>query len=114
MSNYVEYSLDDGSSILVEIDEKSSGIKRTSGNSGEPLKASEKFGQALAHTRGAIKALLDELDALQIEEAEVKFGLKSIGEAGIGNGLFAIGKVGGEMNYEITIKWKKPQPKQSS
>ena len=44
-----------------------------------------------------------EFDDLHVEEAEIKFGLKSIGEAGI----FAIGKVGGEMNYEVTLKWKK-------
>jgi len=34
---------------------------------------------------------------------EVKFGLKATGEAG--NYLFAIGKVGVEANYEVTLKW---------
>ena len=47
------------------------------------------------------------MDALHIEEGEVKFGLKALGEAGV----FAIGKVGGEMNYEVTLKWKKPPEK---
>ena len=42
---------------------------------------------------------------LHVEEAEIKFGLKTVGEAGV----FAIGKVGGEMNYEVTLKWKKPE-----
>ena len=46
-----------------------------------------------------------EFDDLHVEEAKIKFGHKSIGEAGI----FAIGKVGGEMNYEVTLKWKEPE-----
>jgi hypothetical protein len=42
---------------------------------------------------------------LHAEETELKFGLKSIGEAGI----FAISKVGREMNYEVTLKWRKDE-----
>lgn len=39
------------------------------------------------------------------DEVEVKFGLKATSEAG-GN-MFAVGKVGVEANYEVTLKWKK-------
>lgn len=47
------------------------------------------------------------MDALKIEEGEVKFGLKALVEAGV----FAVGKVGVEMNHEVTLKWKKPEKK---
>ena len=37
----------------------------------------------------------------------MKFGLKAVGEAGV----FAVGKMGGETVYEVTLKWKKPAEK---
>jgi hypothetical protein len=61
------------------------------------------FRLAFANVRASIKEVMAEFDNLHVEETEIKFGLKSIGEAGI----FAIGKVGGEMNFEVTLKWKK-------
>ena len=50
------------------------------------------------------------MDALHVEEGEVKFGLKALAEAGV----FVVGKVGGEMNYEVTLRWKKPEDKPRS
>ena len=41
------------------------------------------------------------------DEAEIKFGVSTVGE--LGN--MAIGKVGAGVNYEITLKWKKPEAK---
>jgi len=45
---------------------------------------------------------LNEINDLHVEEAEVKFGINTVGE--LGN--IAIGKVG--VNYAITLKWKSP------
>jgi hypothetical protein len=112
MPEYIEYQLEDGSTILIEVEDKGGRVRQASQKEkGKPIAASKKFNDALSSMRGSMKALLNELDELRVEEAEIRFGIKSIGEAGIGNGLFAIGKVGGEVNYEITLKWKKPQPK---
>ena len=102
MSQYVEYLLDDGQSILIEIEE-AGGVVRASKSKDEPISSKKKFGEALTNMRSSIKELVKELDELKVEEAEIKFGIKSTGEAGI----FAIGKVGGEINYKITLKWKK-------
>jgi len=44
---------------------------------------------------------------LHVEEAEVKFGINTVCE--LGN--MAIGKVGVGVNYEVTLKWKKPETK---
>jgi NTP-dependent ternary system trypsin peptidase co-occuring protein len=71
------------------------------------VKAGKNFTEALASVRGSLKALITEMDALKVEEAEVTFGLKAVGEAG----RFAVGKVVGEMNYAVTLKWKKPAEK---
>lgn len=112
MTQYIQYEVADGSKVLVEIEDKGGRVTSVSRDGKiEPISSARKFEEALASIRGSVKALINEIDSLQVEEAEVKFGLKSIGELGIGNGLFAIGKVGGEINYEITLKWKKPKSK---
>lgn len=108
MPTYIEYTMDDGSKVLVEAESGAGGVVKASHSGGlDVVQAGQKFSDALASIRGSLKALIAEMDALKIEEAEVKFGLKAVGEAGV----FAVGKVGGEMNYEVTLKWKKPGEK---
>lgn len=106
MTTYIEYTLDDGSKFLIEAEEPMGGIVRASRRDGvDVIETSKKFKEALGGVRGAWLALFEELDALKVEEAEVKFGLKVVGEAG----LIAVGRVGGEINYEVTLKWKNPE-----
>ena len=108
MPTYIEYTMDDGSTVLVEAESATGGVVIASRGGGlDVVPAGQKFTDALASIRGSLKVIVAEFDALKIEEAEVKFGIKAIGEAGV----FAVGKVGGEMNYEITLKWKKPEEK---
>jgi hypothetical protein len=102
MTEYIEYPLEDGTTVLVEVEEQS-GVVRASNKRGAPRTSKLNFTEAFSSVKGSIKAVMAEFDDLHVEEAEIKFGLKSIGEAGI----FAIGKVGGEMNYEVTLKWNK-------
>ena len=73
---------------------------------GEPqiVKSQNRFIEAWKGAKVQAELLLKEIEALHIDEAEVKFGLTTVGEVG----LFAVGKVGGEINYEVTLKWKKP------
>jgi hypothetical protein len=101
MTHYIEYELADGSKVMVEAEE-TGGVVRASRN-GEATKSKAGFREAFAGARASIREVIAEFEDLHVYEAEIKFGLKSIGEAGI----FAIGKVGGEMNYEVTLKWKK-------
>ena len=103
MPVYIEYHTDDGTTVLVESESSMGGVVKASRDGVDVIKAGKSFTAAWASARSSLKALIAEMDALQVEEAEVKFGLKAVGEAGI----FAVGKVGGEMNYEITLKWKK-------
>jgi hypothetical protein len=107
MTTYVEYAMEDGSTILVEAEAPTGGVVRASRDGVDIIKTGQNFRTALASVRGSLKALADELDALKVEEAAVTFGLKAVGEAGV----FAVGKVGGEMNYEVTLTWKKPAEK---
>lgn len=110
MATYIEYVMEDGSTILVEAEAATGGVVRSSRGGMDVVQTGKKFSDALASIRGSLSAIVDELDALRVEEAEVKFGIKALGEAGV----FAVGKVGGEMNYEVTLKWKKPGEKSES
>ena len=103
MATYIEYKNEDGSTVLIELAETTGGIVRASRNGLSIVESGKHFKGAFASIRGTVKDLVDEMEALEIEEGEVKFGLKALAEAGV----FAVGKMSGEMNYEITLKWKK-------
>ena len=107
MSTYIEYTMEDGSTILVEGEAEEGGLVKASRGGVSVVQAGKKFTEALASVRGSLKALIDEMEALKVEEADVKFGLKAVGEVVV----IAVGKVGGEINYEVTLKWKKPEVK---
>jgi hypothetical protein len=107
MATYIEYEIEDGTTILVEADSSMGGVVKASRGGVDVVKAAQNFRTALTSVRGSLNALVAELDALHVEEAQVTFGLKAVGEAGV----FAVGKVGGELNYEVTLKWKKPPEK---
>jgi hypothetical protein len=104
MSVYIEYELDDGTTILVESKETQAGavVRASRGTDGNVIiKANKKVSEALDSIKGQAVALRHKLDDMKADEVEVKFSLKSSGE--VGN--FAIGNVGAEAAYEITLKW---------
>jgi len=110
MKNYVEYDLGDGATILIEApDGEVSGIVKAARGDGEvtTAKAKKSFTDALKDVRAQAKLLLAEIEELHVNEAEVKFGINTIGE--LGN--MAIGKIGVGVNYEVTLKWTKPEGK---
>lgn len=104
MSEYIEYELEDGISILVEVpdDLSSDLVKESSTLEKTAITAKKTFGDSLEGVRVQAKLLRKKLEDLRADEVEVKFSLKTTGE--LGN--FAIGKVGVEANYEVTLKWK--------
>lgn len=110
MPTYAEYQNDDGSTVLVELADTTGGVVRASKDGLKVVETGRKFREAFTSIRGTIKDLVAEMDELQIAEGEVRFGLKVLAEAGV----FVVGKVGGEMNYEVTLKWKKPEEKAKS
>ncbi len=110
MTTYIEYELDDGTTVLIESpDTETGGLVKASRGNGENVivKASKKFGEALESIRTQAVALRQRLEDARADEVEVKFALKTTGE--LGN--FAIGSVGAEAAYEVTLKWKnEPKP----
>jgi len=103
MATYIEYELEDGTTVLIESSEPESGVVRASRDKeGNVIKkAGQRFEAALAGIKPWADALRRQLDDLLADEIEVTFGVKAVGEAG----NFAVGKVGAEANYEVTLKW---------
>jgi len=105
MPTYIEYELEDGLTILVEApDQPSGGIVQAARDSqgNVILHATKKFDQAMDGVRSQAALLRKKLEELRADEVQVTFGLKTSGE--LGN--FAVGKVGVEANYTVTLKWK--------
>ena len=103
MSTYIEYDLGNGATILVEgIEYQDEAVKAGIGKS-TIVKAKHKFEEILKDVSAQSKLLLKEIGSLEVSEAEVKFGLSAVGELG---GSLVVCKVGGDVNYEITLKWK--------
>jgi hypothetical protein len=102
MATYIEYELEDGTTVLIESSEPETGVVRAGTKGGiRTTPAKKKFEEALTEIKPWAATLRRQLNDLMADEVEVTFGIKAIGEAGI----FAVGKVGGEANYEVTLKW---------
>jgi hypothetical protein len=108
MPTYIEYQLDENTTILIEAPHGTSGIVNASQEPGDIVKAKaqKSFAAALKEVQAQARLLLKEIEELHVEEAEVKFGINTVGE--LGN--MAIGRLGVGVNYEVTLKWKKPAP----
>jgi len=106
MTTYIEYELEDGTTLLIEAEEqRTGGVRKASvDKDGNVIqKSGAKFQDALAGVKASARLLREQLNELEAEEVEVTFGLKTTGEAG----FFAVGKVGMEANYTVKLKWGK-------
>jgi hypothetical protein len=107
---FLEYTLDDGTTVLIQApaDMQPSGPVKSAGIAQQNIVQAERtFNEALESVRKQAKQLRQKLEDLRADEVEVTFSLTATGE--VGN--FAIGKVGIEANYEVTLKWKNtPEP----
>ncbi|MEA5464982.1 CU044_2847 family protein [Leptothoe sp. PORK10 BA2] len=96
----------DGNSLFAEVDEPSENDGRV-GLGLNPTematKAQKTFEQALENVQPVASIIIGKLRQLDqpADEVEVKFGIKLTAEAGA-----VIAMAGGEVNYEITLKWK--------
>jgi hypothetical protein len=112
---FIEYKLDENTTILVqapadyepEQPEMGFGPIKAAADPAKQARegvtqAAKTFKEALEPVRQGARWMLEQLKDLRADEVELKFGLITTGE--VGN--FAIGKVGVEANYEVTLKWK--------
>jgi hypothetical protein len=113
MANYIQFISSDGSTMLVEVAEsemqsqggqQKAGLKDTIGK--RLAVAGTSFEDAMKHAiHHNAQAFIQSVTSLQImpAEAAITFGLKVTGEMG----NVAVGQVGGEANYTVTLTWKR-------
>ena len=104
----VEFELENGSSIYMEVDEKlpmPETDDRISLSDHLAVGAKKKFEESLDAIQPIAKAVINKVQNLAkpADEVEVTFGIKMSAELGA---VVASGNA--EVNYEITLKWNKP------
>lgn len=101
MKNIVEFTLENGDSVLIEVDQSNDRIGITNSIT---EKANKTFDSALNTVKPIANTIMDKILELKqpVSEVEVRFGIKMT--AGLG-AIVASGSA--EINYEITLKWKK-------
>ncbi len=106
MTQLVEFTVGDGETILVEVEDVGSDdlepIAKTPGEIA--ARARRTFEQALDPLTPMVKAIKGRLDGLTepADEVSVKFSVKLNGQLGA-----VLTSVGGEATYEITLTWGK-------
>ena len=101
----VKFDVGDGQTVLMEVDDVASkGVKPVSAPPGKiAADAKQTFEESLKGLKPTVEAIQQRLSDFTkpADEVEVKFSLKLSAEVGA-----VVTKVGGEANYEITLKWK--------
>lgn len=107
MAKLVEFKVGDneGDVLLVEVEDvETKGLTPVSNAPGKfAAEAKKTFEQSLANLEPMVKAIKQKLSGFTepADEVEVKFSVKLSGEVGA-----VLTKVGGEANYEITLRWQ--------
>jgi hypothetical protein len=101
MKQLIEYELDDGSTIIVEVDLPEAGIERA-GRGDQIIKAKERFGDALEHIKPLAQTVIAKLEGLSADEIDVEFGIKLGAKAGI-----ILASADSEANITVRLIWKK-------
>lgn len=99
MTRLVEYPLDGGGSILVEVDDGHDGPRRAA-DTGTPEKMTRTFEETAKSIRPIGEALLAQAKALSPDSVELELGVKLNAKAGI-----VLASSSAEGNVKITLKW---------
>ena len=113
MKRLIEFPLEEGGTMLVEVDEPESsaesttrgGVIKAARPTGEVVEGAKKtFEDAIDKIKPAAQAIIDKLRELRDtpDEISVEFGIKLSAEAGA-----FIASAGVEANYKVSLKWTK-------
>lgn len=105
MKRLVEFPLEDGTTMLVEIEEsEKGGLVKASRADDVIVKAQITLEKSLEKVKPAAQFIIQQLKNLHDspDEIEVAFGLKLSADAGA-----VLASAGAEANYTITLKWVK-------
>lgn len=106
MKHLIEFPLDDGGSMIVEVDEPrtAAGMERVTRPGEIAAKARETFESSIERIKPGAEAIIKKLGSLSDapHEIEVEFGITLSAEAGA-----FIASVGAEANYKVVLKWNR-------
>ena len=102
------FSLEDGTTFLVEVDEpESSAVERVSVDAGKLVyDAKETLESALDKVKPVAATIVQKMQSgltTPADEVSVTFGLKLSADAGV-----IFGSVGGEVTFDVSLTWKRP------
>lgn len=105
MKRIIEYPLEDGGTILVEVDEPEidSGLVEAGIHTEMIVQAQQSFEKAMGTVKPAADTIVKNINSLDVkpDEIEVEFGIKLSAEAGA-----FLAAAGAEANFKITLTWK--------
>lgn len=113
MKRLIEFKMEDGGNIVIEIDETEAEeithVSRRPGKIAEEAK--ETFEQALSKIRPATEKVLTTLRGLvhSPHEIEMEFGFNMSAAAGV-----IIASASTAANYKVTLRWTSDEQKQSN
>jgi hypothetical protein len=109
MKQLAEFSLQDGSSVLVEVEraEFDGNVRRGSSTTQLVEKAQDTFEAALERIRPAAEVLIGKLRGLSQapDSVQIEFGLKLSASAGA-----VIASAATEANFKVSLTWKRRRP----
>ncbi len=102
MKRLVEFPLEEGGSILVQIDEEDAGGTIRAGREDTIEKAKDTFEEALNRVLPAAKSVVEKLQRMESrpDEIEVNFGINLSTKAGA-----FIASASAEANFGVTVHW---------
>lgn len=110
MAHYLEFATEDGNTLLIEVAEPEqstqSGMVKAGLNDriqSSVSQAQNTFQSAISTVKSNALEFINGIKEMDIapDEVEIEFGLKATAEAG----NFAIGKINGDINYSVKLKW---------
>ena len=104
MKDMMEYELEDGSTVYVEIEgsEAGDGMQRVSRSGERGERVTRRFSEAIAHIKPAAEMVLNAFREMNTpDEVGMEFGLKF--NAKVGTAIFA--SVDSEATFKVSLKW---------
>jgi hypothetical protein len=104
--NLIEFPLDGGGSVLVQVSDSSSDLPTTRGWGDKQIRATagQTFEHAISAVQPAAEALLNRVKAIgSIDEVSIEFGLELSAEAGA-----FIASTAATANFKISMTWRQP------
>lgn len=103
MKRLIEFSLETGNSISVEVEDVEGNLIPAASPNEVITRASQTFEDTLEKIKPAANVMITKLRELSHspDEVQVEFGIKFSAEVGA-----IISSVSGEANYKVTLMWK--------